>query len=73
VTLLEVATTSVTPPAGTGAGDTINGDDGADQLFGQAGDDTVNGGADDDYAEGNVGADDQRNPAAMTSWAAAGE
>ena len=57
VTLLEVATTTVTPPAGTGAADTINGDDGADQLFGQAGDDTVNGGADDDYAEGNVGAD----------------
>ena len=57
VTLLEVATTSVTPPAGTGAADSINGDDGADQLFGQAGDDTVNGGADDDYAEGNVGAD----------------
>ena len=57
VTLLEVATVTNTPPAGTGAADSINGDDGADQLFGQAGDDTVNGGADDDYAEGNVGAD----------------
>ena len=57
ITLYDVATRTSTPAAGTSDDDTINGNDGADQLFGQGGNDTVNGGNDDDYIEGNAGSD----------------
>jgi Ca2+-binding RTX toxin-like protein len=57
VTLYDVATTTSTPAANTSDGDTIDGGDGADQLFGQGGNDTITGGNDDDYIEGNAGND----------------
>ncbi|MCW2965427.1 MAG: hypothetical protein JWO17_2679 [Actinomycetia bacterium] len=57
VTLYDVATTTSTLASGLSDGDTIDGNDGADQLFGQGGNDTVNGGNDDDYVEGNAGND----------------
>ena len=57
VQLYDVATVASSPAATTSDGDTITGDDGADQLFGQGGSDTISGGADDDYVEGNAGSD----------------
>jgi Ca2+-binding RTX toxin-like protein len=57
LTLLDVETTAVPAPAGSGAGDTIDGGGDADSIFGQQGDDVINGGDADDTIEGNAGND----------------
>ena len=57
VQLLDVATTTFTPPAGSSGNDTVWGDAGRDIQYGQGGNDTLRGGTGDDYMEGNAGND----------------
>jgi Ca2+-binding RTX toxin-like protein len=59
IRLFDVATTTNTPPAGTGGGEVlITGGDGPDWIFGQTGNDDIEGNAGADYIEGNDGVDE---------------
>jgi Ca2+-binding RTX toxin-like protein len=57
IQLWDVATTAVTPGAGTSGNDTADGQDGHDRVYGQGGGDDLKGGGNDDFVFGNAGAD----------------